>query len=195
VFPILDDTKQAIRVFLTVVKELQDPEGDMHQLLANLNAISGELSRGKGTVGRLISEDSLMKEVEALISLLNKNIARLDPLFNELETTVGNVSKISANINKQSKDLPEVTLRLKEVLASVKAVMDDLSKTTPQLPRIAENMGDATDSIPVLMLETQQVMAELEQLLKQLQSSWLLGGKAGRTSSESTRISPLEVKP
>jgi hypothetical protein len=56
-------------------------------------------------------------------------------------------------------------------------------------------MGDATDSIPVLMLETQQVMAELEQLLKQLQSSWLLGGKAGRTSSESTRISPLEVKP
>ena len=92
---------------------------------------------------------------------------------------MGNVSKISAKFNKQSKDLPEITLKLKEVLVSVKAVMDDLSRTTPQLPRIAENMGDATDSIPVLMLQTQQVMAELEQLVKQLQSSWLLGGKAG----------------
>jgi len=195
VFPILDDTQQAIRVFLTVAEELKDPEGDMQQLFANLNAISGRVSRGEGTVGRLLSEDALIKEVEALISLLNENISRLDPLFDELETTVGNVSKISTNINKQSKDLPEVTLKLKEVLVSVKAVMDDLSKTTPQLPRIAANMGDATDSIPVLMLETQQVMAELEQLLKQLQSSWLLGGKAGQKSRMSTRISPLEVKP
>ncbi len=195
VFPILDDTQQAISVFLTVVKELQDPEGDMQQLLASLNTISGKISRGEGTVGRLLSEDSLIKEIETLTSQLNQNIARLEPLFNDLKTTVGNVSKISAKINKQSNDLPEVTLKLKEVLGSVKAVMDDLSRTSPQLPRIAENMGDATDSIPVLMLQTQQVMAELEQLLKQLQSSWLLGGKAGQKSRVSTRISPLEVRP
>ena len=195
VFPILDDTQQAIRVFLTVVKELQDPEGNMQQLFANLNTISGKISRGEGTVGRLLSEDTLIKEMEALISQLSENIARLGPLFDGLETTVGNVSKISAKINKQSKDLPEISLKLKEVLVSVKAVMDDLGRTTPQLPRIAENMGDATDSIPVLMLQTQQVMAELEQLLKQLQSNWLLGGKAGQKSRVSTRISPLEVRP
>ena len=195
VFPILDDTQQAIRLFLAVVRELQDPEGNMQQLFANLNAISGKISRGEGTVGRLLSEDTLIKEVEALISQLNENIARFEPLFNDLTTTVGNVSKISAKFNKQSQDLPEISLKLKETLVSVKAVMDDLSRTTPQLPRIAENMGDATDSIPVLMLQTQQVMAELEQLIKQLQSSWLLGGKAGQKSRVSTRISPLEVRP
>ena len=195
VFPMLDDTQQAIRLFLTVVQELQDPEGNMQQLFANLNTISGKISRGEGTVGQLLSEDTLMKEIEALVSQLNGNLARLEPLFDDLKTTVGNVSKISAKFNKQSKDLPEITLKLKEVLVSVKAVMDDLSRTTPQLPGIAKNMGDATDSIPVLMLQTQQVMAELEQLLKQLQSSWLLGGKAGQKSRESTRISPLEVRP
>ena len=36
VFPILDDTQKAIHVFLTVVEELQDPEGNMQQLFANL---------------------------------------------------------------------------------------------------------------------------------------------------------------
>ena len=195
VFPILDDTQQAIRAFLTMVEELQDPEGDMHQLLANLNTISGKISRGEGTAGQLLSEDTLMKEIEALVSQLNENMTRLEPLFDDLKTTVGNVSKISAKFNKQSKDLPEITLKFKEVLVSAKAVMDDLSQTTPQLPGIAKNMNDATDSIPVLMLQTQQVMAELELLLKQLQSSWLLGGKAGQKSKTSTRISPLEVRP
>jgi hypothetical protein len=45
------------------------------------------------------------------------------------------------------------------------------------------------------MLQTQQVMAELEQLLKQLQSSWLLGGKTGEKRPTNTRISPLKVGP
>ncbi len=195
VFPILDDTQVAIHVFLSVMKELQDPEGHMQQLLAGLNTISGKIRRGEGTIGRLLLEDTMLNEVEALISQLNKNLTRLGPLLDGLETTVENVSKISAKVNRQSKDLPEVTLKLKEVLVSVKAVMNDLSRTTPQIPRIAENMADATDNIPVLMLQTQQVLTELEQLLKQLQSSWLLGGKAGRKSRESTRISPLEVRP
>jgi hypothetical protein len=56
-------------------------------------------------------------------------------------------------------------------------------------------MAEATESIPVLMLQTEQVMAELELLVKQLQSSWLLGGKAGGKPRESARISPLEVRP
>jgi ABC-type transporter Mla subunit MlaD len=122
-------------------------------------------------------------------------MARLEPIFDNLKTTVGNVSKISAKFNKQSKDLPEITLKFKEVLVSAKAVMDDIRKTTPQLPMIAKNVDDATDSIPVLMLQTQQVMVELELLLKQLQSNWLLGGKAGGNSRTSSRISPLEVRP
>ena len=109
VFPILDDTQQAIRLFLKVVQELQDPEGNMQQLFANLNTISGKISRGEGTVGRLLSEDILMKEIEALVSQLNGNLARFEPLFDDLKTTVGNVSKISAKFNKQSKDLPEIT--------------------------------------------------------------------------------------
>jgi phospholipid/cholesterol/gamma-HCH transport system substrate-binding protein len=102
---------------------------------------------------------------------------------------------MTCKINKQSGDLPVITKRLKGLLVSVQSVMTDLSQATPQLPGIAKNMNDATDSIPVLMLQTQQAMAELEQLLKQLQSSWLLGGKAGQKSRVSTRISPLEVRP
>jgi hypothetical protein len=45
------------------------------------------------------------------------------------------------------------------------------------------------------MLQTQQVMAELEQLIKQLQSSWLLGSQAVEKRRTHTRISPLEVRP
>ena len=195
IFPIIDETRQAVQTFSKLLADLQNPEGNMQRMLTNLTAISGTIADGGGTVGRLLAEETMADDIENLISRLNRDMQRIDPLFKELQATIDNVSQITAKINKQSGDLPELSIKLKGVLDSVQAVMVDLSRTTPQLPGIAKNMGDATDSIPVLMLQIQQVMAELEMVLKQLQSSWLLGGKAGRKSGGSTRISPLEVRP
>jgi phospholipid/cholesterol/gamma-HCH transport system substrate-binding protein len=195
VFPVIDDTRLAMRVFLAVIEDLQDPAGNMQQLLTNLNTVSGKMARGEGVLGRLLAEEKMMDDFVALVAGLNKSMARFDPLIDDLTATIGNVAEISAQINEQSKGLPEITLKLKELLVSVQAVMKDLSRTTPQLPRIAENVAQATDSVPVLLLQTQQVMAELELLIRQLQSHWLLGGGAAKAQPASTRISPLEVNP
>ena len=73
--------------------------------------------------------------------------------------------------------------------------MADLSRTTPQLPKIAKNVGESSDNLPVLLLQMQQVMAELEQLVKQLQSHWLLGGGSSAVPDQPSRITPLEVTP
>jgi phospholipid/cholesterol/gamma-HCH transport system substrate-binding protein len=195
VFPIIDDTQQAMRTLLAVVQDLQNPEGDLRQLLANLNTVSGRISRGEGVVGRLLFEGQLIDDLQQLVARINETMTRMAPLFDDIEVTVGNVSQISTSLNKQTQGLPETITKLKEVLDSVQVVMKDLSRASPQLPRIADNMGDATDSFPVLLLQTQQVMITLEQLLKQLQSSWLLGGTTGETSPAGGRISPAEVNP
>ena len=196
VFPMIDETQAAIHAFLAVVKEMQDPQGNLQQLLVNMHTISGKISKGEGVVGRLLFEEKLVNDVEQIIVQLNKSMQRMDPLFDDLETTISNVSQISTRMNSQAVDLPEITQRLKDVLVSMQTVMKDLSRTTPQLPRIAENVGQATDSVPVLLLQTQQVMAELELLIRQLQSHWLIGGgAAGNQAIPSSRISPAEVNP
>ena len=73
--------------------------------------------------------------------------------------------------------------------------MTDLSQTTPQLPKITKNVGESSDNLPVLILQLQQVMADLELLIKQLQSHWLFGGGSRGTPDQPTRITPLEVSP
>jgi hypothetical protein len=80
-------------------------------------------------------------------------------------------------------------------MASMQIVMKDLSQATLQLPKIVKNVGETTDNVPVLVLQVQQVMVELERLIKQLQSHWLLGGGSGESSPAAARLSPLEVNP
>ncbi len=195
IFPVIDDTQKAINMLLALVQDFHAPEGNMQTLLGNLNAVSGKVARGEGLIGRLLTDEEMVDELLNLVNRLNQSMDRFNPLFDELGKTIGNVSKITDQISSQSRDLPEITLKLKNLLVSVQAVMDDLRRSTPQLPRIAKNVSEATSNVPVLMLQTQQVMAELEQLIKQLQSHWLLGRKDSEKQPTNARISPLEVRP
>ena len=195
VLPVIDDAQKAIQVFLAVAEELQDPNKGVQQLLANMNSITDRIERGEGTIGRLLTEDKLIRELESLIARLNTETGRLGPVLDDLEATMQNVAAFSTQFNAQSGDIPEIARSLKETLASAEAVMKDLSQTTPQLSKIVKNVGDTTDTVPVLVLQVQQVMIELERLIKQLQTSWLLGGGSSEDSQTAGRLSPLEVKP
>jgi phospholipid/cholesterol/gamma-HCH transport system substrate-binding protein len=195
IFPVIDDSHAAILIFLEVVKDLQASGDEFEALLASLKSISGKLSRGEGSIGRLLTEDQLARELENLISRLNQDLKHVDPILTDLKVTTRHASEFSANINEQSRELPEISQSLKDTLASVEAVMTDLRRTTPQLPKIAGNVSDASDSLPVLVLQIQQVMVDLELLVKQLQSHWLFGGKPQEAPGQSSRITPLEVSP
>jgi phospholipid/cholesterol/gamma-HCH transport system substrate-binding protein len=188
VLPVVDDAHKAILMLTAVAKELQDPDKGVQQLLTNLNSISDRIDRGEGAIGRLLTEDKLVRDLEALV-------ARMSLIFDDLKETIQNVSEFSKEFDVETGDIPEITRNLKRTLASMEMVMKDLSQTTPQLPQIVKNVGDTTDAVPVLVLQVQQVMVELERLIQQLQSHWLLGGGSGQPSQTAARISPLEVNP
>jgi phospholipid/cholesterol/gamma-HCH transport system substrate-binding protein len=188
VLPVVDDAHKAILMLTAVAEELQDPDKGVQQLLTNLNSISDRIDRGEGAIGRLLTEDKLVRDLEALV-------ARMGLIFDDLKETIQNVSEFSKEFDVETGDIPEITRNLKRTLASMEMVMKDLSQTTPQLPQIVKNVGDTTDAVPVLVLQVQQVMVELERLIQQLQSHWLLGGGSGQPSQTAARISPLEVNP
>jgi len=195
VFPVIDDTQAAIGAILAVAQDLRDPNGNLQQLLAGLSAIATKITRGEGAVGRLIAQEELAEDLEATLSNVNQIVQRIAPMLDELTVTVRNVSGLSGKISEQAKDLPKMTRTVQDVLVSVDAVLKDLAKVTPELPRITRNVGEATTNIPLLLIQTQQIMVELDQLLRQLQSSWLLGGKSSAGPQDSSRISPLKVRP
>lgn len=188
VLPVIDDAHKAIIMLTAVAKDLQDPDKGVQQLLANLNSIADKIDSGEGAIGRMLTDDKFVRNLESLT-------ARMGPIIDDLKTTMQNVSAFSTQFNLETGDIPEITRRLKEILASMEMVIRDIRQATPQLPKIVKDVGETTDTVPVLVLQVQQVMVELERLLQQLQSSWLLGGGSGQPSQTATRISPLEVSP
>ena len=188
VLPVIDDAHKAILMLTAVAKDLQDPDKGVQQLLANLNSIADKIDSGEGTLGRLLTDDKLLRDLEGLT-------ARMGPIVDDLNTTIHNVSEFSNQFDIETGDIPKITRRLNEIMASIEGVMKDIRQSTPQLPQIVKNVDETTNTVPVLVLQAQKVMVELERLIQQLQSNWLLGGGSGQAPPTATRISPLEVSP
>ncbi len=195
IFPVIDEAHRAIRAFYGVAEELQDPDKDLQQLLNNMRSISARIDRGEGTLGRMLTQDKLARDSEALVAHFKTETERLSTILDDLEKTMRHVAQFSAEIGAQSRNVPEIIKSLKATLTSIEVVMKDLRRTTTKLPRIAENVEDAADTLPTLVLQVQEVMVELERLIRQLQSAWLFGGGSEEQPQPASRISPLEVRP
>lgn len=193
--PVIDDAASTIHALAALTDGLSNPDGNLQQTLANLNVVTGRIARGEGAVGRLLVEDALIKELETLVAGLNHTLGGMGPVLDELQVTVRNVAVMSEAISAQSQAIPEVSRRMGSVLDSVEDIMKDLKRTTPELPRITRNVADTTENLPMLLLQTQQTVSELELLIRQLRASWLVGGGAGEPAEPASRISPLEVTP
>lgn len=194
VIPILEQTERAMTAVADLTERLADPGGDFQSLLADVGTLINRVEQGEGTLGRLISDETSARELETLLQGAGEAVARLGPLLEELQTTAGQVTQLTQNINAQSADLPEISANVKSVLTSLDNIMTDLRETTPQLPAIARNIDESTANVPVLLGMTQQTLAELEALLRQLRGNWLLGG-AGAEAPAGGRLPPQAIRP
>ncbi len=168
---------------------------DAEQIMRMLAMIAGTIERGEGTLARLLLEEELIEQLQIFINQLNTNVNRFEPILDELQTTAAHVSQLTESMSKQTKNVPQITQQVESILASLDEMLVDLLKTTPDLPRLARSVADTTESLPVLILQTQETAVELEALIRQLRTSWLLGGRAGNQTQPASRISPLAVTP
>jgi hypothetical protein len=72
--------------------------------------------------------------------------------------------------------------------------MAEVERAMPEITELVRETSSASVALPTLLTQTQQTMAELRQLLVQLQGVWLFGGRDG-DATERTRLSPLEARP
>jgi phospholipid/cholesterol/gamma-HCH transport system substrate-binding protein len=194
VMPILDQAARAITALADLTEKLAAPDGSLQVILGDISTLTTRMQEGEGSLGRLLANDKAVREFEALLGNTNETVSNLRPILEELQTAAEKLTALSGTINAQSQALPEISAKVNSVLDSLDHVMRDLRATSPQLPEITRDLGTTAASVPVMMGMTQQTLAELETLLRQLRGHWLFGG-SGTAPPDGNRLSPREVRP
>lgn len=194
VLPIVDDVQRTVRIAGDLVAELQSPEGQLQRMLTDLNIVTTRLVEGQGSVGRLLADDALARDLETTVTSVNKQLDRLDGIIADFQSTAGDVAVMSRSISGQSQRLPEMIDSANAALTAFSRVMAEVDRTMPEVAGLVRQTSGASLAVPTLLTQTQQTLAELERLLVQLRGVWLLGG-TDSTSPAQSRLSPLEARP
>ena len=194
VLPIVDEVQRTIGATGDLIAQLQAPDGQLQMVLGDLGKVTGRLAAGEGTVGRLLAEDTLVRELETTLASVNQQLGRLDGIIRDFQSTSGEVAAMSQALGAQSEQLPEMLTSANAALAAFSQVMAEVERAMPEITELVNETSSASVALPTLLTQTQQTMAELQQLLVQLQGVWLFGGGDGG-ASEPTRLSPLKARP
>lgn len=164
---------QISQMVLQIHKRIVPIMDSTKNMMASLEMTVEGIQQGRGTVGRLVNNDELIRRAENMVQTLNTVIEQLKPIENNINHVVGHSDKIVVNFGKVSKDL---------------------SKASPALQPIAKNVKDATAQLPDMMIQLQSTMLDLQKLIVQLKSMWILGGK-GKVHRKTHRLPAREVRP
>jgi phospholipid/cholesterol/gamma-HCH transport system substrate-binding protein len=173
IFPILDDAKRS---------------------MDSLAKITENLEKGQGTLGRLLTDDTLAHQTEQVIETTHEQIAALAPVISRLDDVAKQADVLAQLVASRQEGIPDLLRRVNALLANLQATTRDLARAAPRLPEIARNVAGGTADLPGLLTQTQVTAAELERLLTQLRGLWLLGG-GGTSSPEPARLPAGQIQP
>jgi phospholipid/cholesterol/gamma-HCH transport system substrate-binding protein len=173
VFPILDDLGRSIKTLADVTEGLKKGEGD---------------------VGRLLTDDTMVRNIEGVVAKADVVVSDLAQLASQLQMAGRNVETLSQSINAPNNGVPRLLQRADASLATLQQSMRDLALATQRAPQIVHNVELGSRDLPSLLTQAQQTAHELEQLAIQLRGLWLLGG-GEKPTPEPTRLPTHEVRP
>lgn len=166
VFPVLDDAKRT---------------------MDSLAALTTGMQSGKGTIGRLMTDDSLVRDAQ-------KQIAGLSPVIAQLQDTAKTVDALVKRTASEKQGVPQVLNRVDKLLVNLQSATHQLALAAPRLPEISGNVAGASSNLPPLLTQTQITAAELQRLVTQLRGLWLLGG-GGPAPPEPRRLPATQMQP
>jgi phospholipid/cholesterol/gamma-HCH transport system substrate-binding protein len=166
---------------------------DAKRTMDALASVSEGLQKGNGTLGRLLTDNTLAREAEQTVGSVHDQIAALGSIIARLDDVAGRADELTRLAASGKEGVPNLLHRVDALLQNLQTAMHDATRATPQLPQIARNVETGTANLPALLTQTQVTAAELEALLTQLRGSWLLGG--GDSPAPQTRLPATRLQP
>jgi phospholipid/cholesterol/gamma-HCH transport system substrate-binding protein len=167
--PILNDVK-AVTGTLQKVIGSQEGENNLKELMENfaatsktLNRVAKNLEQGQGSLGKLLKDDSLYRDVQGVVREVRVAVNNLSTFSEKLTKGEGTIAKLAndkgmyeqaqqaiARLNKVAKKIDEAEGTLGK-LVNDKSLYDEAKKAVKNVNQAAEGIKEQT---PVTMIGT-----------------------------------------
>jgi phospholipid/cholesterol/gamma-HCH transport system substrate-binding protein len=166
--PSLEDLQKILHNIATLTGGLGEKGSDLTKILKKIDEIVTKINQGKGTLGLLVNNPDLYKEVTKTATGADKFISNLDRgLFGTGKKqalagrgTLGDFHETLAKASQTMNNLREASSRLPDLAKKLNSFLDNLDK--------------AGKGLPGLVTSGETLFSDADQTAKAANKSWLL---------------------
>jgi phospholipid/cholesterol/gamma-HCH transport system substrate-binding protein len=121
---------------------------DARQTMRAVASLAASLQQGQGTIGRLLTDDTLAREAETTVASVNGQVAALSPIIAELDQAVREAEQAMRSASAATQDAHGLVLDARRQLgdrgAEVAAVLRSAERVTKATEALLASLDSAT---------------------------------------------------
>jgi len=129
--PVVSKAGTTLDAWAKLGSDLQQTQAKLHQLVARLDHLAGEVEQGKGTAGKLLTDTELADAAQNLLAHANDAMSRL-------QGVVTNLSAAMQSVRSGTARLPEITDAVAREAKDLPGLVQQTQVSMRELERLVE---------------------------------------------------------
>lgn len=118
----------AIQEYTALAAGMNDPDGNLQQLLANSNGLLEDLRKGKGIPAKVLNDPAMAQDVEDIVSQGQELMAKINAMATELQAVVAKLPPMTDTMAGEVDNLPVVIGESQTLMRETTTLLDGLQK-------------------------------------------------------------------
>ena len=118
----------AIIEYTDIAENLNDPQGNLQQLLANVNGLLLDIRTGAGLPAKVLNDPAMAKDVENIVAQVQELMTKINAMAAELQATVAKLPPMADTLGAEVDNLPALTGDAQTMMRETSTLLDGLQK-------------------------------------------------------------------
>ena len=118
----------AIIEYTTLAENMNDPGGQLQQLLANANGLLEDVRKGPGLPAKILNDPAMAKDVEGIVAQVQELMVKINAMAAELQTVVAKLPPLTDTVAGEVDNLPVITGDAQALMRETTTLLDGLQK-------------------------------------------------------------------
>jgi len=135
IVPVLQKGGESLDAWTSLATNINQTQADLRQLVTRLDRLAAGLEQGRGTAGKLLTEDALINDLQRLLAESRDLLAKGNASLNHLEGAMKNLQQGTARLPEigdavatEVKDLPGLVMQTQQTLHELGRLVEGLQR-------------------------------------------------------------------
>lgn len=119
---------RAIEEYTTLAAAMNDPAGNLQQMLASANGLIEDLRSGPGLPAKILNDPGMAQEVEGLLGQMQELMTKVNAMASDLQAVSASLPELVSTVADEVDDLPVVVGEAQTLMRETTVLMEGLQK-------------------------------------------------------------------